>query len=72
MNILYIAELKRLRGKDANIRAEIVAMEASAHVDSSENRSLWSVLKDPTLLLPLVIVCALQGGQQLSGINAVC
>uniref|UniRef100_A0A182JY07 Major facilitator superfamily (MFS) profile domain-containing protein n=1 Tax=Anopheles christyi TaxID=43041 RepID=A0A182JY07_9DIPT len=35
------------------------------------NRSLWSVIRDPTLTLPLVLVCALQGGQQLSGINAV-
>nr|XP_040221522.2 solute carrier family 2, facilitated glucose transporter member 3-like isoform X1 [Anopheles coluzzii] len=35
------------------------------------NRSLWSVVRDPTLTLPLVLVCALQGGQQLSGINAV-
>ncbi|XP_035792661.1 solute carrier family 2, facilitated glucose transporter member 3-like isoform X1 [Anopheles albimanus] len=33
--------------------------------------SLWSVLRDPTLRLPLILVCALQGGQQLSGINAV-
>ncbi|EAT42164.1 AAEL006281-PA, partial [Aedes aegypti] len=34
-------------------------------------RSMWSVIADPTLRLPLVLVCALQGGQQLSGINAV-
>ncbi|XP_053666520.1 solute carrier family 2, facilitated glucose transporter member 3-like [Anopheles marshallii] len=35
------------------------------------SRSICSVLRDPTLTLPLVLVCALQGGQQLSGINAV-
>ncbi|XP_053673126.1 solute carrier family 2, facilitated glucose transporter member 3-like [Anopheles nili] len=35
------------------------------------SRSLCSVLQDSTLTLPLVLVCALQGGQQLSGINAV-
>lgn len=34
-------------------------------------RSMWSVIADPTLRLPLVLVCSLQGGQQLSGINAV-
>ncbi|XP_065081978.1 solute carrier family 2, facilitated glucose transporter member 3-like [Ochlerotatus camptorhynchus] len=34
-------------------------------------RSMWSVINDPTLRLPLILVCALQGGQQLSGINAV-
>lgn len=43
-------------------------METS-HQTSS--RSIGSVLSDPKLLLPLVIVCALQAGQQLSGINAV-
>lgn len=45
-------------------------MESEA-VFQSEKRSLWSVLRDPKLLLPVVLVCALQGGQQLSGINAV-
>lgn len=40
-------------------------------VFQSEKRSLLSVLCDPKLLLPVVLVCALQGGQQLSGINAV-
>uniref|UniRef100_A0A182SY98 Major facilitator superfamily (MFS) profile domain-containing protein n=1 Tax=Anopheles maculatus TaxID=74869 RepID=A0A182SY98_9DIPT len=35
------------------------------------SRTLCSVLRDPSLTLPLVLVCALQGGQQLSGINAV-
>lgn len=39
--------------------------------NQTEKRSLWSVLRDPTLFLPVVLVCALQGGQQLSGINAV-
>lgn len=45
-------------------------MELEA-TSQSETRSIWSVLSDPTLLLPLVLVCALQGGQQLSGVNAV-
>ncbi|XP_058125663.1 solute carrier family 2, facilitated glucose transporter member 3-like [Anopheles ziemanni] len=39
--------------------------------EKAKERSIISVLKDRTLLLPLVLVCALQGGQQLSGINAV-
>lgn len=38
---------------------------------SPVTRSMWSVITDPTLRLPLILVCALQGGQQLSGINAV-
>lgn len=54
---------------------------ASISSDSEQNfkiadsepatRSMWSVIADPTLRLPLILVCALQGGQQLSGINAV-
>lgn len=37
----------------------------------TERRSLMSVLRDRKLLLPLTLVCALLGGQQLSGLNAV-
>ncbi|XP_019537837.3 solute carrier family 2, facilitated glucose transporter member 1 [Aedes albopictus] len=54
---------------------------ASISSDSEQNfkiadsepatRSMWSVIADPMLRLPLILVCALQGGQQLSGINAV-
>jgi MFS transporter, SP family, solute carrier family 2 (facilitated glucose transporter), member 3 len=66
-----VVELKRLRGKHTNIRAEIEEMNVAANEGTQEKRSLWSVIRDPTLLLPLVIVCALQAGQQLSGINAV-
>lgn len=36
-----------------------------------EKRSLLSVLRDRKLQLPLILVCALLGGQQLSGLNAV-
>lgn len=42
--------------------------EASSQSDS---RSIWSVLLDPQLRLPVILVCVLQGGQQLSGVNAV-
>lgn len=45
-------------------------MEAEA-VHQTKKRSILSVLKDPTLLLPVVLTCALQGGSQLSGITAV-
>lgn len=45
-------------------------METEA-TTQSETRSLWSVLSDRSLLLPVILVCALQGGQQLSGINSV-
>lgn len=51
-----------------NDELETIAIEAS---QQREIRSLWSVLMDKKLLMPIIIVCALQGGQQLSGINAV-
>lgn len=52
------------------INAELIAMEQEA-TTQADTRSMWSVLTDKTLLLPIVLVCALQAGQQLSGINAV-
>lgn len=80
-----INEIKRLGGKnvkDEYVKQQIESMRgedtASNPSDDEETqqskprqRSLWSVLTDPTLTLPLLLVCALQGGQQLSGINAV-
>ena len=39
---------------------------------SEEKQNVRTVLRSPQLLLPLLLVCAMQGGQQLSGINAVC
>lgn len=66
----------RLRGGDGDndligqINSELLAMENES-ITQAESRSLWSVLTDKSLLLPVVLVCALQGGQQLSGINAV-
>ncbi|XP_055537990.1 solute carrier family 2, facilitated glucose transporter member 3-like isoform X2 [Wyeomyia smithii] len=80
-----IYEIKRLGGKhirDDYIRQQIEAMRsedsAMSMCDDEEKdlhklkqRSLWSVVTDPSLMLPLVLVCALQGGQQFSGINAV-
>lgn len=45
-------------------------MEVEA-ISQSDTRSLWSVLTDRSLMMPVLLVCVLQGGQQLSGINAV-
>lgn len=45
-------------------------MEAETS-SQTETRSIWSILTDKSLLMPLFLVCALQGGQQLSGVNAV-
>lgn len=45
-------------------------MEEEARTQS-ETRSLLSVLTDKQLLLPVILVCALPAGQQLSGVNAI-
>lgn len=80
-----IYEIKRLGGKhtrDDYVKQQIEAMRnedsTTTTCDDEEKderiikqRSLWSVLTDPSLRLPLILVCALQGGQQFSGINAV-
>lgn len=65
-------ELQRLRGQNASkvIEQEIAEMEAEAN-DDKQSSSFGEVLKDSRFLMPLFIVCCYQGGQQLSGINAV-
>ncbi|XP_075167870.1 sugar transporter 1 isoform X2 [Haematobia irritans] len=65
-------ELTRLRGSKSEdiIQQEIEEMEIESNA-KVQTRSLMSVLKDPTMLMPLIIVCSFQGGQQLSGINAI-
>lgn len=65
-----IKELKRLRDENYDMQEELAVMDTERGI-AAQTRSLWSVITDSKLLLPLVLVCALQGGQQLSGINAV-
>lgn len=38
---------------------------------TTEKWNIQRVLKEPTVRLPLFLVCLMQSGQQLSGINAV-
>lgn len=61
----------RLRGNDVKTIDEEIAQMESEAILQSERRSLWSVITDRTLLLPLCLVCIIQVGHQLSGINAV-
>lgn len=64
--------LKLLRGEknpDALMK-EIEQLESEAQ-NQIEKRSLWSVIRDSTLLLPLILVCVMQAGHQLGGINTV-
>lgn len=59
-----------MRGKKADIRSEFLTMDEELGV-ASKKRTMWSVITDKTLLLPLILVCSAQAGQQLSGVNAV-
>lgn len=70
-----LRELKKLCDNSEMAEDELNSMEMltenSEEQEGNSQKGLKDVLKDPKLLLPLVLVCALQGGQQLSGINAV-
>lgn len=70
---LAIKELSKLCGHDTEkVNKELESMQPlSLTASTFEKRGILSIIKDPTLLLPIILVCALQGGQQLSGINAV-
>lgn len=64
-------QLLRLRDGRADVVAEELAQMRTEANSEPEKRTLWSVLRDGRLTLPVVLVCSLLGGQQLSGINAV-
>ena len=68
-----IKELLKLYGGDIEaLNEELESMQPTSNTTSTfEKRGILSIIKDPALLLPIVLVCSLQGGQQLSGINAV-
>lgn len=54
------------------LRQEIADLETElAKKSTISSWSIRQVFKEPTLRLPLILVCSLQLGQQLSGINAV-
>ncbi|CRL05839.1 CLUMA_CG018866, isoform A [Clunio marinus] len=65
-----LRELKKLCDDQNMADEEFEAMEPSNQT-SEEQRGVISVLRDHRLLLPLILVCSMQGGQQMSGINAV-
>lgn len=62
-------ELRKLCTSQDMVQEEFDGMQPG--LATGEKRGVLSVLRDPKLLLPMVLVCAMQGGQQLSGINAV-
>ena len=64
-------ELQRLRANNSQvIRRELDEMENYKRTETKTS-SFCSVLRNPSLSMPLIIVSAYMGGQQLSGINAV-
>lgn len=63
-------ELRKLCDSHDMAMEELESIEPSSD-STGEEQTIWNVLSDPSLLLPLVLVCAMTGGQQLSGINAV-
>ncbi|XP_031849287.1 solute carrier family 2, facilitated glucose transporter member 3 isoform X2 [Nomia melanderi] len=70
---MALDELSRLRNMDimllhmeiANLQQEIEAK------GTAEPWTLKRILKDPSLKLPLFLICLIQFGQQMSGINVV-
>ncbi|XP_014480804.1 PREDICTED: solute carrier family 2, facilitated glucose transporter member 3-like isoform X2 [Dinoponera quadriceps] len=68
-----LKELGRLRNMDVMLlQNEVADLQKELQKRStSESWSIKRVLSEPTLRLPLFLVCFMQFGQQLSGINAV-
>lgn len=72
-NFCSISELTRLRNQDISVLEKEVRSlrEESAMRSTMENWTIGRLLKEPELRLPVLLICCLQFGQQLSGINAV-
>lgn len=72
MRLVVLSKIRELN--EEALAHEIYEMKIEQQDSDAENLDSWSigrVLVDKTLLLPLLLVCSLQAGQQLSGINAV-
>ncbi|XP_068896897.1 solute carrier family 2, facilitated glucose transporter member 1-like isoform X3 [Tenebrio molitor] len=67
--LAYIRDVKEelLDGEIQELKLE----EQDNDDDKGDSWNIWRVLTDRSLLLPLLLVCSLQAGQQFSGINAV-
>nr|CAD7427871.1 unnamed protein product [Timema monikensis] len=69
-----ISELSRLRGVSVDKLHDELDDLCQVNKTDSEAKESWtiaSIARAPNLRLPLLLVCALQAGQQFSGINAV-
>lgn len=68
------SELSKVRGLPiSSLAQEVHDLQQALRDDESAGVSwnLSTVANDKTLLLPILLVCFMQAGQQLSGINAV-
>lgn len=50
---------------------EELAMLYQESLTQTDKRSMLSVLRDPALLLPIILVLSMSSGQNFCGINAV-
>lgn len=66
-----IPELMLLRNNQSKMVEAELKLLYQESLTQTDKRSILSVLRDPTLLLPVILVCSLCFGQQMSGINAV-
>ncbi|KAL4707387.1 hypothetical protein ACJJTC_008572 [Scirpophaga incertulas] len=67
-----LKELSRLRGVSLSVLGdEVECLRAEAGSDEEQAYGLIAVLKERRFLIPLLLVCSMQAGQQTSGINAV-
>ncbi|XP_076250198.1 solute carrier family 2, facilitated glucose transporter member 5-like isoform X2 [Rhynchophorus ferrugineus] len=71
---LALKELKRIRNVNEELltgEIELLKFEEQENIRQGEHWSISRVVRSPELFLPLLLVCTLQAGQQLSGVNAV-
>jgi len=73
MFVLYFAELSRIRALPREqVKDELQALNSANKLEAQAGGwTAGKVLCSSELRLPLMLVCALQAGQQFSGINAV-
>lgn len=72
-NFIYCSELGRFHGKTNTvcINQEIEEMDFEVSAAKAQRRTFWSVITDRSLLLPLVLVSVMRGGQQSCGITVI-
>ena len=69
--IINVLAMRKLTGYE-DVEDELDEMKKEARRSQSiESFTIKKLLTTPELRLPIVIACALQAGQQASGINAV-